>query len=68
MEEIINDTYIHESLIDDELKCQYICFKPLIDPVVHFICKNAFCRKCVEKSSLCDNKKDNMIDRKKRLS
>jgi hypothetical protein len=40
--------YVNEEEIDEELMCSLICLGPLVDPVVHNMCKISFCRTCIE--------------------
>ncbi len=54
----IND--INEDEIDEELKCKYICHRPLINPITHNKCGNMFCESCIfkvqYKCPICNNK------------
>jgi len=42
-------TYLEEEIIDQELRCQYICHEPLEEPVSHINCQNSFCKMCISK-------------------
>ncbi len=61
--------YINEDKIDDELKCQVICFKPLINPIYHINCNNTFCDKCIEnlqyKCPICSSNISDIAERQK---
>lgn len=41
--------YQNDKKIDDELNCQYICYEPLLEPMVHIKCQNTFCKECISK-------------------
>ncbi len=43
-------TYVNEEAIDENLRCSYICFEPLVYPVTHDKCGHSFCRSCIEKT------------------
>lgn len=44
---------LDDEAIAHELKCQYICFEPLIDPYLHGKCGVTSCLRCLKKCEKC---------------